>query len=364
MSASRDIIEVPDKATLKSQELDGQIYTITGETVITHLQRAYRGQFSIQDHTGAILVDDPAGAIETNSGDANCDGAVNVLDIITIANYFVGNEPDPFCFENADVNGDGLINVLDLVLTVEIFQGGDSGNGTVTDIDGNVYQTVIIGNQEWMAENLRVTRDADGNDITRYCYNADPTNCDLYGGLYTWHTLMNGATTSNTNPGNVHGICPAGWHVPSHAEWTQLEQYICNQLGNANCETQFPNDNTTWGWRGTNEGNASKSCRQVSSPLGGECTTSEHPRWNSNSTNYGTDDFGFSALPAGRRSTSGYFSDVGSKGRWWSSTGYSSNLAWARGLSNGGSPVYRGYGYKDIGFSIRCVRNDIRTEND
>ncbi|MFO7874209.1 MAG: fibrobacter succinogenes major paralogous domain-containing protein, partial [Bacteroidales bacterium] len=197
------------------------------------------------------------------------------------------------------------------------------------DIDGNFYKSVIIDDQEWMAENLRTTRDADGYDITRYCYNNNTTNCELYGGLYTWEIVMNGENSSSSNPSDVQGICPDGWHVPSHHEWTQLEQYICNALGNSNCETQFPYDHSTTGSRGTNEGNALKSCRQVGSPLGGDCNTSEHPRWDSSFENvHGFDEVGFSALPGGERWSSGAFYNLGEYGYWWSSTNGSDTEGW------------------------------------
>ena len=240
------------------------------------------------------------------------------------------------------------------VLSVDVYN--DQEPGTVTDIDGNVYQTVIIGDQEWMAENLRTTRDADGNDITRYCYVNNTENCNLYGGLYTWHTVMNGQSSSSINPSGVQGICPTGWYVPSHHEWTQLEQYICNALGNSNCGTKFPYDHSTSGWRGTNEGNALKSCRQVGSPLGDDCNTDEHPRWNLHSTHYGFDAFGFSALPGGARWTVGSFYNFGTGGYYWSSTEYSSEYAWRRTMLHNYGSVARGDFNKAYGFSLRCVR--------
>ncbi|TVQ18611.1 MAG: hypothetical protein EA361_01260 [Bacteroidetes bacterium] len=234
--------------------------------------------------------------------------------------------------------------------------------GPVIDIDGNVYTTVIIGNQEWFAENLKTTKYRNGipieypgtnnaswqnNTTGAYAwYDNDITWKDSYGALYNWHAVN-----------NSNGLCPTGWHVPSHDEWTQLEQYICYQLGNANCETQFPYDNTTTGRRGTNEGNALKSCRQVSSPLGGDCATSEHPRWNSHSTHYGTDEFGFSALPGGHRSTSAFFHSLGILAYWWSSTGYTTTRAWDRFLHNNESSVARYTGSNGFGFSVRCVRD-------
>ena len=232
----------------------------------------------------------------------------------------------------------------DVSLTANFEQTGITYGEGVTDIDGNFYPSVIIGNQEWMAENLRVTRDANGNDITRYCYNDDAANCDLYGGLYTWHTVMNGATSSNTNPSNVQGICPTGWHVPTDAEWTELVDYVVAQ--------GYPNSNVVNG-----AGNALKSCRQVSSPLGGDCATSEHPRWNSHSTHYGTDEFGFSALPGGYRSTNGAYGNLGSNGFWWSSSELSSASAWARSLGSYRGGVSRFTNPKGLGFSVRCVRD-------
>jgi uncharacterized protein (TIGR02145 family) len=215
---------------------------------------------------------------------------------------------------------------------------------TITDFDGNIYNTVLIGDQCWMAENLKTTRDAAGNNITRYCYDNNTTNCDLYGGLYTWATVMNGAGSSISNPSGVQGICPTGWHVPSDAEWTQLVDYVVAQ--------GFPNSDVTNG-----AGNALKSCRQINSPLGGDCNTSEHPRWNSHGTHHGFDEFGFSALPGGYRDANGTFANLGGYGYWWSSTESSSAGAWRRSMYCDYGNVGRSNRHKTYGFSVRCLRD-------
>ena len=212
------------------------------------------------------------------------------------------------------------------------------------DIDGNFYKSVIIGDQEWMAENLRVTSNANGNNITRYCYNNNTTNCELYGGLYTWEIVMNGENSSSSNPSDVQGICPDGWHVPSDAEWTELVNYVVSQ--------GFPNaENNSNG-----AGNALKSCRQDDSPLAG-CNTSEHPRWDSDGTHHGFDEVGFSALPGGYRDTNESFVDIGLYGYWWSSTEGSTAEVWLRRIAYFYGDVYRYDHYKSYGFSLRCVRD-------
>jgi len=228
------------------------------------------------------------------------------------------------------------------------------------DYDGNHYGVVTIGEQVWMAENLKTRKDAAGNNITRFCYDNDSTNCGLYGGLYSWATVMNGAGSSNSNPSGIQGICPTGWHLPSHHEWTHLEQYICNAIGNSGCEIQFPYD-LTWGSRGTNESNALKSCRQVNSPLGGDCNTSTHPRWDSHSTHHGFDEFGFSAVPGGNRTSNGGFYNLGSNGNLWSSTEGSPTDAWNRIMSTSNGNMFRSFLNKELGFSVRCLRDDTVT---
>jgi len=85
-----------------------------------------------------------------------------------------------------------------------------SASGTVHDIDGNVYKTVKIGNQWWMAENLRVTRNPQGKPIKGYYYMDDPLTYGKYGLLYTWNTAMDGSFKEN-----AQGIAPDGWHIPS-----------------------------------------------------------------------------------------------------------------------------------------------------
>jgi uncharacterized protein (TIGR02145 family) len=95
------------------------------------------------------------------------------------------------------------------------------GAATVTDIDGNVYNTVSIGTQCWMKENLNVTRNSAGGAINRYCH-----DCVKYGGHYDWATIMAGSASSNSNPSGVHGICPTGWHIPSQSEWLLMTNYL------------------------------------------------------------------------------------------------------------------------------------------
>ena len=90
---------------------------------------------------------------------------------------------------------------------------------TVTDIDGNVYQTVQIGDQFWMAENLKVTHYQNGDEIPCNVYNDDPSNAAIYGRLYNWYAVD-----------DERGICPEGWHVPSDdeadSEWQILVDYL------------------------------------------------------------------------------------------------------------------------------------------
>ena len=251
-------------------------------------------------------------------------------------------------------NGHGS-NTLTKDNYITVTSGGGNGQPcpgtpTVTDIDGNVYNTVLIGDQCWMKENLNTTRDAAGNNITRYCYDNNTTNCDLYGGLYTWATVMNGAGSSNNNPSGVQGICPTGWHVPSDAEWTQLVDYVVSQ--------GYPNnpDDTN------GAGNALKSCRQVNSPMGGDCNTTVHPRWNSHVTHYGFDEFGFSAFPSGLMvlSYGNYvYQNFGYDGFWFTSTESSSTTAWYWFIRHYHGKLYRfsNVNNKMFGKSVRCIRD-------
>jgi uncharacterized protein (TIGR02145 family) len=219
------------------------------------------------------------------------------------------------------------------------------------DFDGNHYGVVTMGEQVWVDENLKTTHYRNGtpilypgNDTIAWhenltgayaWYDNDIVWKHSYGALYNWF-----AST------NANGLCPIGWHVPGIAEWSQLVDYVV--------EEGFSNH-----WGDLNgAGNALKSCRQVNSPLGGNCNTIEHPAWNEHDPYHGFDAFGFSGLPGGCRHIEGSFLIVGTHSFWWSSTGGAENTAWFRDLSYGGSTLNMsnilGRGF---GMSIRCVRN-------
>lgn len=217
------------------------------------------------------------------------------------------------------------------------------GTPTVTDVDGNEYNTVLIGDQCWMKENLKTTKYRNGNDIEypgsdntewrdndngAYAwYSNDPGWGDYYGALYNWLAVNNSS-----------GLCPVGWHVPSDSEWEMLIGFI---------QGIEPED----------IGNQLKSCRQVNSPLGGDCTTGLHPRWDSDSQDYGTDDYGFSALPGGYRSIYGGYDNIGESGFWWSNTESSSSGSWERHIYYSSGNVNRDAEDKNRGYSVRCIKN-------
>jgi uncharacterized protein (TIGR02145 family) len=230
------------------------------------------------------------------------------------------------------------------------------GSPTVADAEGNTYPTVMIGEQCWMAENLKTTKYRNGDAIARPAtettwraatsgayavYRDNDVRKDQYGLLYNWYAVD-----------DDRGLCPTGWRVPTHDEWTDLERVICTS---ETCASDFPYDNSTFSWGGTNEGNKLKSCRQTNSPLGGECATSQHPYWVQHATQYGTDEFCFGGLPGGARSDPGFFGLLDTA-HWWSSSSFSDEHAWGRYLyeSNGG--VGRYWFVKHDGMSVRCIK--------
>ncbi len=222
---------------------------------------------------------------------------------------------------------------------------------TVSDYEGNVYRTVFIGYQEWMAENLRATKYSDGTPIDypgdndsiwvnitegAYAwYNNDEHWKEVYGALYNWHTVT-----------NENGLCPSGWHVPSIEDKDQLVNYLVENEG---ADLSLI-------------GQVLKSCRQVNSIHGAECDTEEHPRWNAHSTNYGTDDFGFSVLPGGSRSNTGIYGFLGSSAAFWLSDESSTEgSAHAIHFSNFNNFMGTSHSEQIRGYSVRCVR-DIEPE--
>jgi len=209
--------------------------------------------------------------------------------------------------------------------------------GTVTDIDGNIYQTIKIGNQWWMAENLKVTHYRNGDVIPNvtdgiawqglssgaYCiYDNDSLNVANYGLLYNWYAI-----------GDTRNIAPVGWHVPTDEEWKQLEIY----LGMSQEEADTTN------LRGTDEGGKLKE------------TGTAH--WFSPNTG-ATNESGFNALGGGYRSaTHGYYYSMKQFGNWWSATEDSVSYAWNRSLTYSSSQVIRFANTERNGFSIRCVKD-------
>lgn len=203
----------------------------------------------------------------------------------------------------------------------------DVVSDTVSDREGNVYKTVVIGTQTWMAENLKTTLYQNGDPIGttstvnldisteslpkyQWAYDGNESNISTYGRLYTWHV----ATDSRK-------LCPAGWHLPTDAEWTTLTTFLGGE-----------------------------------SAAGGKLKETATTHWltpNADATN----DTKYTALPGGYRNQTGVFTGMGNYGFWWSSTSNTTISAWNRSMSYGGSAVSRDPSFDRFGLSVRCLKD-------
>lgn len=202
----------------------------------------------------------------------------------------------------------------------------NNSSNTVTDVDGNVYHTKKIGKQTWMVENLKTTHYNDGlltpiQNVTdnaawaglttaAFCwYNNDEANKAAYGALYNWYAASNST------------LCPAGWHVPSTADWDTLVSYLGGD-----------------------------------SLAGGKLKEAGTAHWVSPNTG-ANNSSGFTALPGGSHYTNGSFYLNGKYGWIWSIDESSSSEAWHVYMDYNTSIIYKTSGSKKLGFSVRCIKD-------
>jgi uncharacterized protein (TIGR02145 family) len=213
---------------------------------------------------------------------------------------------------------------------IDIWFEGKLKELTVTDIDDNVYKTVKICDQVWMAENLKTTKLNDGTPIPnvtngwygtspRYCwvYN-NPENKDVYGALYNWYTV------------NTGQLCPVGWHVPSDEEWYQLSLCL--------------------------DPNAVKVKYYESYTAGGKLKETGFDHWESPNTG-ATNETGFTARAGGYRAYNEPFEGFGQNVNWWSTTMQDQSHAWQRYVGYNNTYITRDEGYLEFGVNVRCVKD-------
>ncbi len=229
------------------------------------------------------------------------------------------------------------ILIIVSIITSVLFIRCKKNNLTVTDIDGNTYETIKICDQIWIAENLKVTHYRNGdiiqnvkeklkwknlNDGAYSWYDNDESNVDIYGLLYNWHAVDDSS-----------GLTPIGWHVPTEEEWQKLEQ--CLGMSKSNVVKRS--------WRGINQGDKIKE--------------NGLKHWQGDNVK-ATNESGFTALPGGFRDHSSNFYRKRSHATFWSATELeNSNKAWGRELYSGYSTLGRGYWSKRKGFSVRCIKD-------
>ena len=212
--------------------------------------------------------------------------------------------------------------------------------GTVTDLSGNSYKTVVIGTQTWMVQNLRteiyndttiipnVKVDTIWNNLSSgaQCSYSNTQNSDSLknlGRLYNWYAVSSGK------------LCPNGWHVPSQAEWLTLNTYLTNY---------------GYGYGGSGDDIA----KSMASTTSWNSSTQTGDVGNNQSTNNSS---GFFAVPSGERNDYGNFVKIGDNANWWTSTVYYTNYAYYNHIGAYNNNLDENLNHKNIGLSVRCIKN-------
>ena len=364
-----DQMEYVGYATINCNEAESQHITQVQET-----SQTFTLQFSETQHQLPIVTTNTITSITTNSATCGGDVTSNGASSVTARGVCWSTSQNPTVSESYTTDGSGTgsftSNITGLTTGTTYYvrayatnSAGTSygeqrsftavvdagyscpGAATVTDYDNNTYNTVQIGNQCWMKENLRTTHYSDGTSIpmgnstsntTAYYYvDNNISNVSTHGYLYNWPAVMGNSSSSSANPSGVQGICPTGWHVPSDAEWIQLSDYVGSQ-------TQYQcNDNSDY------IAKALASTSGWSIIMSDLCAVGLEPSSN-NST-------GFSALPAGCYGSN--LSSVGSDADFWSATQIYGNFVYYRQITYSGAYLYRNGNDKFYGYSVRCLRD-------
>ena len=364
-----------EEISLKAMMPSGMFYTSEG----------YEGggeQLGNSEHFGkiAIMLHDNVDKISWKTMSGEEVGTSNVTPVLPVGDYnaFTYHECDGVYYllnhtETTTENNAGYVNPshMDMVSSSADFRisaspicrvssknanetaYATSYSGTyinkLTDASANEYNVVQIGEQCWMRENLRTTKYADGADIlASNCYypNDDASNVATYGYLYNWSAVMNGASSSATNPSNVQGICPDGWHVPSTAEWEQLATYLTST------KSTHSDGEGSYTYRCNDEETA--IAKALASATGWETSTASCGVGNALSPNNRS---GFGAMPAG---DSGSRHDFGQSSYFWTTNVSSTETTFALfcGLNyEVSSFVTNVESTQNDGFSVRCVRD-------
>lgn len=329
----------------------GNDYSITGTSQFLSVPYALHAK-TADTVAGKIHETDPVYESSTASGiNANdtskwnhkldhYDEKQNLNDVLNQSNdggaMQIKNIADPINSQDAATKA--YVDELKAQVTLMEDMLSDAGLFPVSDVDGNSYKVINIGNRVWMAENLRVTKYNDGTDIPLaadsatwanlttpgYCwYNNDSAAyARSYGALYNWYTI------------NTGKLCPSGWHAATDEEWKMLELALGmseSELGNT-------------GWHGTDEG--SQLAGSKSLWMDGDLKI--HLAFGSS---------GFEGLPAGARDDFGRSMGDGEGAWFWCATKAGTVGSWYRSLSYMNNAIYRDYHGKQLGFSVRCVRD-------
>jgi uncharacterized protein (TIGR02145 family) len=266
--------------------------------------------------------------INKNTGTVS--NAITSIDSIR----FTGSSSDmEVVLQNGNVESHTISNILNVNFALSNENSCDAINvfnsnlnyGSMTDQEGNVYKTIVIGTQEWMAENLKTSIYRNGEAIhitgTSFTTGAWSLNNDSqydcpYGKLYNWYAVV-----------DSRNVCPTGWNVPTDAEWTTLTDYLGGQ-----------------------------SDENYNFFAGGKMKSTGFQYW-LNPNTAATNESGFSGLPAGIRIFDGSYSSLGNNGFWWSCSELDTYSGWGLLLDYNFGYSYRLNNDKASGFSVRCLKD-------